>query len=604
MSIFSKVRPWKICYTDNMKRFILGLIAVVLVSVLNINLTFADTSNFTINDFTADYYLDRDISGHSTLKTIEKITAQFPDYDQNHGIERAIVANYDGHTTKLNIESVTDQNDSKLNYSTYWNNSNLILRIGGSSTYVHGSKTYVIKYSQTDVTRYFADTNDDEFYWDVNGTGWSQKFYNVTARLHLGAGITGQVTDSNACYYGQFSSNSKCDITKSGDVITANVTDLGVGENMTIISGFKPHTFADYKMTLPDFLAMYSFVISGAVGLILLIVLIVLKLTRGRNAKGRGTIIAEYLPPKGVDVALSSVIEGKEVTWSSAMYIDLAVRHNLKVIQAEKKLFNKVGYSLEYINSDGLDDTEKAIVAALFGDNPVNGAKYEINPNKFDYKVSRLLKKAYKEVKLFAKQNDYYIIDKKLQKLMIILVAIIVLQSMIMWLVSMSSELGFLNIVFGGFFTMMGALVVASIKPLSVKGRELHDYLKGLRVYIKCAEADRIKVLQSPMGAEKTPVNTNDTDMMIHLYERVLPYAVLFGIEKEWTKVLGKYYEQQNTSPSWYAGNSAFNVAAFSSSMSSFSSSAVGSSYSSSSGGSGGGGFSGGGGGGGGGGGW
>ncbi|MEI7918066.1 MAG: hypothetical protein WCH58_01665 [Candidatus Saccharibacteria bacterium] len=297
-------------------------------------------------------------------------------------------------------------------------------------------------------------------------------------------------------------------------------------------------------------------------------------------------------------------MRAKRLRGSSAIYIDLAVRRNLKVIQAEKKLFNKVGYSLEYINSDGLDDTEKAIVAALFGDNPVSGARYEIDPNKFNYETSKSLKKCYKDVKLFSKQNGYYISDKKLQKLMITLVVITALQAMIMWLASMSSELGFLNIVTGLFFTLMGILVVASIKPLSIKGRELHDYLKGLQVYIKCAEADRIKILQSPMGAEKTPVNTNDTDMMIHLYERVLPYAVLFGIEKEWTKVLGEYYEQQNVTPGWYVGNNAFNMAAFSSSMSSFSGSVSSSSYSSSSGGSGGGGFSGGGGGGGGGGGW
>ena len=194
--------------------------------------------------------------------------------------------------------------------------------------------------------------------------------------------------------------------------------------------------------------------------------------------------------------------------------------------------------------------------------------------------------------------------NKKLQKTMTILVAVATLQAVALWLLSASTELGFLNIVLGVFFAIVGTLLVASTKPLSAKGRELLDYLKGLQMYIKCAEVERIKILQSPMGAEKTPVNTNDTEMMVHLYERVLPYAVLFGIEKEWTKVLGKYYEQQNTSPTWYAGNSAFNMAAFSSSMSSFSSSAVGSSYSSSSGGSGGGGFSGGGGGGGGGGGW
>ena len=477
-----------------MKRFILGLVAVILVSVLNINLTFADTSDFIITDFTADYYLDRDSDGHSTLKTIEKITAQFPEYDQNHGIERAIVANYDNHTTKLNVDSVRDQNNIKINYSTYWSDSNLILRIGDSDTYVHGSKTYVISYSQTDVTRYFSNTNDDEFYWDVNGTGWSQKFYNVTARLHLGAGITGQVTDSNACYYGQFSSNSKCDIAKSGDVITANVTDLGVGENMTIVAGFKPHTFAEYKMTLADFIATYSFVISGVVGLFLIISVTVLKLTRGRGAKGRGTIIAEYLPPKGVNVALSSVIDGKETTWAAATYIDLAVRHNIKVIEGEKKFLSKPGYKLEYITDNGLDDSERAIIIALFGDNPVVGSQYEINPNTFDYKVSRLLKKVYKDVKSEANKNDYYIQDKKLQKTMIILVVIATLQAMVLWLLSASSELGFLNIVLGIFFAVIGTMLVASTKPLSFKGRELLDYLKGLQVYIKCTEADRIKV--------------------------------------------------------------------------------------------------------------
>lgn len=143
-------------------------------------------------------------------------------------------------------------------------------------------------------------------------------------------------------------------------------------------------------------------------------------------------------------------------------------------------------------------------------------------------------------------------------------------------------------------------------KPLSVKGRELLDYLKGLELYIKIAEEDRIKVLQSPQGAEKTPVDINDSTKIVRLYERVLPYAVLFNNEKEWSKSLGKFYEQQGTSPDWYVGTSAFNAALFSSSLSSFLSSA--SSYSSpsssSSGGSIGGGSSGGGGGGGGGGGW
>ena len=86
------------------------------------------------------------------------------------------------------------------------------------------------------------------------------------------------------------------------------------------------------------------------------------------------------------------------------------------------------------------------------------------------------------------------------------------------------------------------------------------------------------------------------------LYERVLPYAVLFGQEKEWTKQLGHYYESTGSQPNWYVGNTSFNAAAFSTGMSGLAQSvSYASSSSSSSGGSGGGGSSGGGGGGGGG---
>ena len=115
-------------------------------------------------------------------------------------------------------------------------------------------------------------------------------------------------------------------------------------------------------------------------------------------------------------------------------------------------------------------------------------------------------------------------------------------------------------------------------------------------------------MLQSPEGAEKldVTVSSEDPKQLVKLYERVLPYAVLFGLEKQWSQQLGAYYEQGSVQPDWYYGNTAFNAAVFSSALNSFSvtSSSYSSASSSSSGGSNGGGFSGGGGGGGGGGGW
>jgi uncharacterized membrane protein len=113
-------------------------------------------------------------------------------------------------------------------------------------------------------------------------------------------------------------------------------------------------------------------------------------------------------------------------------------------------------------------------------------------------------------------------------------------------------------------------------------------------------------MLQTPEGAEKTGgADPSDPAQLIKLYEKVLPYAVFFGLEKEWNKQLGQYYETANAQPNWYVGNGAFNAAVFSSGISGF---ATNTTYanagSATSGGSGGGGFSGGGGGGGGGGGW
>jgi uncharacterized membrane protein YgcG len=158
------------------------------------------------------------------------------------------------------------------------------------------------------------------------------------------------------------------------------------------------------------------------------------------------------------------------------------------------------------------------------------------------------------------------------------------------------------------FIAAIVALVAgATIWPLTDKGLELRRHLLGLKTYIQVAEKDRIAMLQSPEGVEKigATIDPENTKKMINLYEKVLPYAVLFGQEKQWNQQLGQYYESAGASPDWYSGNTAFNAAVFSSAMTSFNTAtSYATATSSSSGGSSGGGSSGGGGGGGGGGGW
>jgi uncharacterized membrane protein len=124
----------------------------------------------------------------------------------------------------------------------------------------------------------------------------------------------------------------------------------------------------------------------------------------------------------------------------------------------------------------------------------------------------------------------------------------------------------------------------------SKKGVLSYEYLLGLKDYLKIAEKDRLRFHNAP---EKKP----------EVFEQLLPYAMVFGVEELWAKEFEGIYINP---PDWYQGNknSTFNVVAFGHEMVLFNNLATTSFSSSPSSGSGGGGSSGGGGGGGGGGSW
>jgi hypothetical protein len=588
-----------------MKRVVFGIIGLICVAVLSGSLVHAqNVNNFTIQNFEADYYLSQDSEGRSQLKTIEKITAKFPDFDQNHGLERVIPQSYDGHLTSLRIESITDKNGQDLSYSDSTKNDNLVLRIGDASSYVHGEQTYVITYTQRDVTRYFADTNDDEFYWDVNGTQWQVPIVELEARLHVASPLNDALSDRSSCYKGVSGSVAQCDLQRepdsSGVLISTRVSDLRPTETVTFAVGFQPHTFGGYQQSIQErLLVIWGVVI--AVSSILAIVIIVwlsIKYARiMRRAKGRATIIPEYLPPKDASVLAGAQVVKNNSSDITAQLIDLAVRHHLKIYQTkEKTMWKQAEYELEIVKTTDLRKEERGLLEDLFGAAPKPGDRFAMKELQKQYALRKKLLDRRKAVRQDAR-GEYGLFERA--------------QLDATWL----NRAGILLLITGlAIFSPMvlvAAIVAFSLVyhawPLTEKGAELRDYLEGLKRYISVAEEERLKMLQSPEGAEKVgSVNEKDTRQLVKLYERVLPYAVLFGQEKEWAQQLGTYYEDGRLQPDWYAGHGAFNAVVFSSAVSSFS--VVSSSYSSSSsastGGSGGGGSAGGGGGGGGGGGW
>ncbi len=561
---------------------------------------------FTISSFTSDLEIGRDAQGRSTLITTETITAEFPFKDQNHGLERAIPTRYDGHTTNLQVRSVTDASGSPRTYETYKDdNNNLVVRMADMDRYVHGTQVYVLTYVQRDVTRYFEDTARDEFYWDINGTDWRVPIERLDATIRLSDEIKHRFTNDAACYQGEAGSTDRCEIETNidGDTLTASATNLGLGKNMTVAIGFQPSTFEPYEMTLFEQVVKW-WNIAQVFLLAVAIPVSVWAIYRWYRVTNRTVdqkpIVPEYIPPKNISVPVAADIARGNVQGSTmaAQLLDLAVRHYIRIYEAsEKKWYKSAEYEVEIAKKlDKLLPMEREMLADMFGGGlPAVGARlnlktlrnnraYYLRTSDDDKKIRKLVRGKY------SLRFEDVALAKWLRK-----VAFVVFVAA---LLSVSPVLG------------LAALVIVYFSfhawTYTDKGMALRQYLDGLRLYIRAAEADRLRMLQSPSGVEKTKrlvgSKGNEQAALIKLYERTLPYAVLFGQEKEWTKQLGVYYEQSQTAPDWYVGRRGFNAAMLYTGIRGFSrASSYVNSASSSTGGSSGGGSSGGGGGGGGG---
>ena len=581
-----------------MKRFFFGLVVVIALLVgFGSTVQAANTNNFTISNYNVDMELGRDSERRSTLRTKLTITADFPPR-QNHGIAPVFVKKYDGHPTHFTLESVTDEQGTPLEHT--WRDDEL--RIGNKDAYVEGKKTYVITYTQRDVTKLYHDTGKQEFYWDAIGTNWQVPIRSASVTLKLSPELVAAKRTNLQCYQGRFGSNQRCEVREQGDTLTATARALPKMAGVTVAVGFMPGTFAAYQMSfmeqLIDWWAKLQLVLL-AVALILAGVIIVAYYRSVGRRKELEPIPPEYLPPKDVSVTTSArlvqpffMVKGSVM---AAQMIDLAVRHYIQVIEVKPRtMWRAAEYEVKVIQDPGtLLVEEQKLLRDIFGRWPAvgdtlnlktlrNNAAYAKRIRNNKERLDKRIAGAYG-----LKARDPQHTQRFRRYAVIIGIFAVPLLSPV-----------FLVLAVAVFCLSFG-------KVLTDKGLALRRYLAGLKKYIGVAEVERLQMLQSPEGAEKVTVDLADGKQLVKLYERVLPYAVLFGQEKEWSAQLGKYYEQVSEQPDWYAGQGAFNAAAFATGMSSLSSAAVSvSSFESSTGGSTGGGFAGGGGGGGGGGGW
>lgn len=628
-----------------MTRYLFAGFLTILASILApFSASAASAQNFYFEDFTADYYLSRDDDGTSRMRVEEKLTAVFPGTNQNHGITRVIpFTNNDGKnitmssTSHLNIEVLRNGEQEPINNITS-EDGYFEVSIGDADEYVHGRQVYNLNYEFENL---ILDQSDDdktwqELYWDANGNDWSQRFDRVTARIHLANDIAKDFTGEVACYVGRYggSDSDDCNATRKDNIITFTASKVSPGETLTFAMAFAADTFTVHAPKT-SYLLIIVLGIFLALGIILVILLaIVSHRVKAKRSYYRGLFTKpEYTAPRGFTVAEMAenyIGKGLKGNPKVATLLELAVTHKVELVKTESTgAFGrkKTSWQVHVLSTKGLTVEQTKVLQILNGSSQAisDGQKIDIKSRSANSTLQRLAQDFSAKTKESLETKGLYL--AKSVRLKGLNTSALYALDVIWFIVTMAAFFATIIIPEESYLPYVGAdwvpfvifptgfisFIVILIRTASIakyethteKGLDYSRYLDGLKLYISMAEADRLAFLQSVKGADTSHAG------VVKLYEKLLPYAVLFGLEKSWLDELSYYYEFDDvTTPTWYIGMGAFSARDFSIAMNSLASTAGttiahSTTVSSSSSGSGfSGGFSGGGGGGGGGGGW
>ena len=421
-------------------------------------------------------------------------------------------------------------------------------------------------------------TDYQELYWDTNGNGWTQKFDSVTARVHFMDSSIKKAYEESWCYVGKYGTkgSERCTIAEIEDGVSFTASGLKKYENLTFDTQFNAGTF-----TIPEpevsYAYLYMFLVClGVCGAILIRPIVKFLKSREKAKYYKGIFVKpEYQPCKDYSLAeMAEVFIGTKKDVKVGILLDLIVRKKISLVKKESKIFKTEKWAIKVLETEGMSIEELAVLAILNGGSEVeDGETVEIRTQTANSTLISLAKK-FDSTVLAALKKDGLVENKyKIRGQSSMAGATILWIFFIIW------GMPFL-MVFGAFFTEIfgraafGKIaygketfvalsiisVIATFVAISIlkskqkkfeghtkKGLEMSRYMDGLKLYIKMAEADRLKFLQSVEGAEVS------SEGIVKLYEKLLPYAAVFGVEESWMKELEKYYKlEEVASPDWF----------------------------------------------------
>ena len=498
--------------------------------------------SLAIKRFDATIGVNRD----GSVDVAETITAEFT--GSWNGIYRSVPVVYRtpqglNWTLRLDLLGVTDQNGTPLevergrdrHYIKYK------IRVPGAE---NATRTVVLRYRAKNGLRFFED--HDELYWNVTGDEWDVPIEAATARIDLPPRATGIRAIAFNGVYGSTARDATVE-TEGTTIHIAMPHRLDFHEGLTAVVGWNKGVVAE--PTKAD--RVLGFLASNwPLGIPIPVFLGMFAMWRrvGRDPK-RLPIAVQYEPPESLTPAEAGTLmdysaDMRDIT---ATVVDLAVRGHLRIEERDERALLGLVKRREYVfhrlepaaGTRGLGPHERRVLHGIF-----TGGKTEVELSDLENDFYRHLPGIRDDIferlvgrGLYRSRPDqvrgYWLFGAVVLGMAIMAVGAV-----------LGAKLSLTPVPFVVAGLASGLIVAAFGRVMPARtaaGARALERVLGFEEFLARVEKDRLE------RVVKTP----------EMFERYLPFAMAFGVERKWAKAFQDVYREP---PTWYVGT---NVAAF-----------------------------------------
>lgn len=412
--------------------------------------------------------------------------------------------------------------------------------------------TWTFAYTAWNALGFFPD--HDELYWNAVSNDRDTPIKKVDVEVTLPEPLTSTSDWRLRLLVGPTGSTQESGSFEVVDRQTTRFTgsDIQSRENFTIVAGWPKGLVTEQRQPVRERRGLFELLglaLLFAHPIAVFIFLFRRWQQRGRDPQGRGTIIPQYEPPDQAPPAVVGVLidERADQRDLAATIIDLAVRGYLKITETREGLFHSKKYTFTKLKEAAADAAlgsyERQTFDGLFESGDV--VRLDDLKNRF-YKNIKAIHAAMYQA---AVQRGYFPESpEKVRTTYLIIGGVIVFLAFFLANTIFKSLSGWAYppLILDGLLVMGFGW---ALPRRTLRGVQAKEWALGFRLYLHTAERYRVKAM--------TP----------ETFERFLPYAMVFGVERDWAKAFEGIVQQN---PTWYSTTDGrmFSALVFTSSLS------------------------------------